>query len=244
MPLRDHFRSPVNDRHTWDELHHMWPAMIVRQLYDLLPPGYVAAPGIHVGQLFEIDVSAFEIEEPPETERVSQTSDGGAATATTPQPTLTLETDLSDQDEFEVRVYDAQRGRRLVAAIELVSPANKDRPENRRAFVAKVATLLQKDVCVSIVDLVTIRQFNLYADLLELIGLSDPQLGPTPPHLYSVTARTRKQPDRRSLLDTWYYPMTPGQPLPTLPIWLDADLRVLLPLEESYEETCQLLHIA
>ena len=32
--------------------------------------------------------------------------------------------------------------------------------------------------------------------------------------------------------------------LPTLPIWLGADLRVLLELEASYEETCRLLHIA
>jgi hypothetical protein len=43
---------------------------------------------------------------------------------------------------------------------------------------------------------------------------------------------------------TWHYPMAVGAALPTLPIWLTADLRVLLPLEESYEETCRLLHIA
>jgi hypothetical protein len=141
-------------------------------------------------------------------------------------------------------VYDAERGRLLVAAIEIVSPSNKDRPENRRAFVAKVAALLQKGVCVAIVDLVTIRQFNLYADLLELIGGADPQFGPNPPHLYAVTIRSRKRPAKRSLLDMWFYPMALGQPLPTLPIWLDAELRVLLSLEPSYEETCRLLHIA
>jgi hypothetical protein len=244
MPLRDHFRSPVNDKHTWDELHNMWPAMIVRQLFDILPPGYVAAPGVHVGKYFEIDVSAYEEDEPSRTESTPGTGNGGLATAAPPEPTLTLEADLTDQDEFEVRVYDAERGRQLVAAIEIVSPSNKDRPENRGAFVAKVAALLHEDVCVSIVDLVSIRQFNLYAELLELIGHTDPQLGITPPHLYSVTARTRKRPEGRSLLDVWFYPMTLGQPLPTLPIWLAADLRVLLALEPSYEETCRLLHIA
>jgi Protein of unknown function (DUF4058) len=244
MPLRDHFRSPVNDRHTWDELHGMWPATIVRQLFDILPSGYVAAPTVHLGKAFEIDVSPFEVDEPTETERTTDTGGGGVATVAAPEPTLTLETDLAEQDEFEVRVYDAERGRQLVAAIEIVSPSNKDRPENRRAFVAKVAALLQQDVCVSIVDLVTIRQFNLYADLLELIGGTDPQLGPTPAHLYAVTIRIRKRPEKRSLLDMWYYPMLLGQPLPTLPIWLHASLRVLLPLEPGYEETCRLLHIA
>jgi hypothetical protein len=35
-----------------------------------------------------------------------------------------------------------------VAAIEIVSPANKDRPEHRRKFVAKCAALLQQGVSV------------------------------------------------------------------------------------------------
>jgi hypothetical protein len=34
-----------------------------------------------------------------------------------------------------------------------------------------------------------------------------------------------------------------GQPLPTLPIWLDVDLGVFLHLETSYEDTCRVLHI-
>lgn len=38
--------------------------------------------------------------------------------------------------------------------------------------------------------------------------------------------------------------MTVGQALPSLPIWLDVDLSVMLELEASYEETCRLLHIA
>ena len=58
MPLRDHFRSPVNDRHSWDELHGMWPAEIVRHLYGLLPPGYSAASRVHIGKGIEIVVSA------------------------------------------------------------------------------------------------------------------------------------------------------------------------------------------
>lgn len=242
MPLRDHFRSPVNDRHSWDSFDGGWPMMIVRQLFDILPPGYVAAPNVHFGKDVEIDVSAFAEDEA--IDRITSIGGSGVATVAPPAPTLTLEADLSDQDEFEVRIYDVEHCRELVAAIELVSPSNKDRPENRRAFVAKVAALLQKEVCVSVVDLVTIRQVNLYVDLLDLIGGADPQLGAAPPNLYAVTIRGHQRPKRRSLVDLWYYPMPLGQPLPTLPIWLSPDLRVLLPLESSYEETCRLLHIA
>jgi hypothetical protein len=223
----------------------MWPAVIVQQLYPILPAGFVAAPRVHLATAFDIDVSAYEQDEP---EAPAKTGDegGGVAVATwaPPQPTLTLETELHDQDEYEVRVYDDGHGRRLVAAIEIVSPANKDRPESRRAFVAKAAALLQQGVCVSLVDLVTVRQFNQYADLLELIGVGDPMLGPGPPALYAVTVRGRKRLRRRPLLDAWFHPMALGQTLPALPIWLDVDLGVSLNLETSYEETCRVLRIA
>lgn len=84
----------------------------------------------------------------------------------------------------------------------------------------------------------------MYADLLTLLGRVDPQLAPFPPHLYAVTLRSRKPPKRRSRLDAWFYPMAVGQPLPTLPVWLTPDLRVELPLETSYQETCRILGIA
>lgn len=244
MPLRDHFRPPVEKHHSWDELHGGWPMVIVQKLFPQLPDGYVAAPGVRLGAAFEIDVSAYEQDEPvaPPTPGPS----GGVAVAphAPPQPTLPLETEWPDQDEYEVRIYDQRHGRRLVAAIELISPGNKDRPESRRAFVGKVAALLQRDVCVSLVDIVTIRDFNLYADVVEFIGGNDPSLGSKPPALYAVTMRGRKRPRQRSLLEGWFNTLHVGQPLPTLPVWLDVDLRVDLELEASYEETCRFLRIA
>jgi hypothetical protein len=105
-------------------------------------------------------------------------------------------------------------------------------------FVSKVEALLHQGVSVSLVDVVSVRHANLYADLLTRLGQDDPALDPTPPPLYAVTLH-----NRRPLLDAWFYPMTVGQPLPTLPIWLAPDLRVMLPLETSYEETCQILGI-
>src|SRR5271165_4648703 len=139
--------------------------------------------------------------------------------------------DEGEQYEYEVLVFDDDRERALVAAVEIVSPANKDRPEHRQAFVTKCAALLQRGVCVSIVDVVTVRQFNLYGELLELIGRSDPALGEQPPHLYAVTMRGRSHPQQRPVLDTWFYPLALGQPLPPLPLWLEADLAVSLDLE-------------
>jgi hypothetical protein len=152
--------------------------------------------------------------------------------------------EVPDQDEYEVLIYDERRGRRLVAIIELISPFNNNRPESRQAFAAKVAALLQRNVCVSLVDVVSVRQFNLYANVLEFLGGNDPALGAIPPFLYAVTIRGRKRSRQRSLLESWFYPMEIGKPLPTLPVWLDLDLSISVGLESSYEETCRVLRIA
>src|SRR5256885_14871969 len=108
----------------------------------------MAEPRVHLGPYFEIDVTAFE----------------------RAQPLLDVEADWPDQYEYEVLIFDLERERRLVAAVELVSPANKDRPESRRALVTKCAALLGQGVGVSLVDLVTARPVNLYAEVLEWVG--------------------------------------------------------------------------
>src|SRR5207247_10664152 len=110
-----------------------------------------------------------------------------------PRPTLAVGTDLPAQDVYEVRVRDEKRQCRLVAAVEIVSPANKDRPEHRHAFVSKCAGLLQERVSVVIVDVVTTRTQNLYGELLDLIGQSDPSLSREPPLLYAAACRLTKR---------------------------------------------------
>jgi hypothetical protein len=197
MPLRDHFRPPLDDLRSWEGIHGGWPMTIAASLNRTLPPRYVAELRVHLG---------------------------------------------SSLDEYEVRVYDTRLGRRLVAAVEIVSPANKDRPEARRSFVAKCAALLQDRVCVAIVDLVTTRTVNLYCDLMEHFGQTDASLADGPPPLYAVACRCARG-QASWLLETWAHPLSLGQPLPTLPLWLADDLAVPLELEPSYEETCRNLRI-
>jgi hypothetical protein len=244
MPLRDHFRPPISARASWEGFHGGWPMMMVQQLAPQLPDNFTAEPRVHLGSYFEIDVSAYEEDTEPSPGRRTTSGSRGAATATwaPPQPTLAVDSELTEQYEYEVLVYDQSRNRQLVACVEIVSPANKDRPENRQAFVSKCAALLQKKVCVSIVDLVTTRQFNLYADLLELIHRSDPGFPVPPPSTYAVTCRGRKI-GSKPRFESWAYPLVVGQKLPTLPIWLNDELAISLDLESTYEATCRPLRI-
>ena len=242
MPLRDHFRPPLDDVHSWDELHGMWPATIVRKLNEILPQPYFAAPGVHLGTLYEIDVGTYR--DPASGPDGPHDGNGGVAIAAyaPPKPTLTLEPRLPNQDVYEVRIYDSRRNRRLVAAMEIVSPSNKDRPETRGTFVSKAAALLKHDVCLSIVDVVTTGDFNLYAELLSFMESVDPALGDGPPAVYAATLRLRNE-DRRRLMDLWYHPLAVGQSLPSLPIWLTPTFAISLDLEANYEETCRALRI-
>lgn len=244
MPLRDHFRPPVSKRSSWEGFDGLWPGIIVQRLAPLLPDGLVAEPRVHLGSYYEIDICTFEHEPSEPAFGAERESNVGVATAAQapPAPALTLDAELPAQYAYEVLIFDVERDRRLIAAVELVSPANKDRPESRQLFVAKCLNLLRGDVCLSIVDLVTIRQFNLYSELLGLLDRCDPAFN-TPPPTYAVTCRKR-QVGRQTKLDASSFRLAVGQSLPSLPIWLSETQTVTLDLEESYEETCRVLRIS
>jgi hypothetical protein len=241
MPLRDHFRPPLSNTSSWEELHGGWPMVIVQQLRKLLPPGYVAGPKVHAGSQVEIDVATFE-KDRDLFSGISEANGGVATAVWVAEPVVRVATELPDDDEYEVRVYDASSGRRLVAAVEIVSPANKDRPEKRNAFVGKCAALLRKGVAVTIVDLVTPRHFNLYAELMTFVGHPDPTMQADAPHLYAATCRWLLRAPQ-AVLESWSHALAVGQPLPTLPLWLAEALVVPLDLEQSYEQACHDLWI-
>src|SRR5437762_13582379 len=107
MPLRDHFHGPFAERAPWDMVHGGWPMVIATALSARLPSEYFAGPLIHLGSSVEIDVAGFETTEP--SLPYGAPDAGGVATAvwTAPHPTRTVEIEVPDPDEYEVRVYEA-----------------------------------------------------------------------------------------------------------------------------------------
>jgi Protein of unknown function (DUF4058) len=239
MPLRDHFHIPWSEQNPWEGFHSAWVNTMVRQLNgDLLPRRYRAIPQVHLGPFVETDVATFEQDLATEPGGESPTNGGQAAWS--PQGVQTLEIDLPAQDVFEVRVHDDRNGIRLVAAVELVSPGNKDRPESRQAFVAKCAAYLQEQVSIVIIDVVTSRRANLHRELLAQLG--HPQANGAEADLYAVAYRDFKE-KRKWRLDFLPMALVLGSPLPIMPLWLPGNLSIPLDLEKSYEETCQVLRI-
>ncbi|MFO0802255.1 MAG: DUF4058 family protein [Gemmataceae bacterium] len=233
MPLRDHFSPKWKGPASWDMFHGGWPMMLVLDLKKILPPGYMAGPLVHLGKLAEVDIGAFEKDDFDPGAEGSR--EGGVAVAAWPtKPTTSFHAAEKDYDEYEVRIHNSRTGA-LVAAIEIVSPSNKDRPDHRRAFVSKCEALLRSGVCVSIIDLVTHRTRNLYRELLEELGH---EVNRTLPPLYAATCRMLGL-----RVEAWEHPLTIGQRLPALPIWLAEDLPIRLDLEPSYESTCDVFDI-
>src|SRR3954447_24446186 len=108
MPLRDHFRPLFSNQASWEGLLGGWPMVMVQHLGRSLPERYVAAPRVHFGSQVEIDVATLDHDGNDSAYR-SPHAVGGAPTPWAPAaPTLAVETELADTDEYEVRVYDAQ----------------------------------------------------------------------------------------------------------------------------------------
>ena len=192
MPLLDHFHSPFADRRSWEGFHDAWPTMIVMDLNRRLPQRYVARPRVHLGSSMEIDVATYEEDEADFPSTGEGDNGGGVATAVwaPPRPTLALATDLPGHG----RLRGAGLRHQVVAAGSWPPSRSSARPT--RIGPSTVApsspsapTMLRDGVCVAIVDLVTTRHFNLYGDLMEFIGQTDPSLGDEPPPLYAVACR-------------------------------------------------------
>lgn len=107
-------------------------------------------------------------------------------------------------------------------------------------FVSKCHAFLQQEVCVVIVDPVTERASNLYAELAEWIGARPPATAER--SIYAVSCRTRRR-GRRHQVEAWEHTLEVGGPLPTLPLWISESQYVPLELERTYEESCKGLRI-
>jgi hypothetical protein len=238
MPLLDHFHPPLYPDRGWESMHALWAAFMVARLNDqILPALYYAETQTHIGSRVEVDVATLERLSTAAT-RTSLPASGPVATLepevwAPPEPALVLPSTFPV--EIEVEVFGTEGGAHLVAAIELVSPGNKDRPETRRAFAAKCSSYLQLGVGLVVVDVVTARLANLHDELMQLMVQPAAFAFPGGAQLYAVAYH----PARREVgdqIDCWPHGLEVGQPLPTVPLALRGGPTLPLDLEATYSE--------
>jgi hypothetical protein len=239
MPLLDHFHPPLHGPRRWEGFHHSWASAIAQQLnLEALPPGWFAEPEITLGPTLEIDVATME-----ESRGNRATSRVGTAVWAPPRPKISTRVDFSHLDSIEVLVYQDLGDAELRAAVELVSPADKNRKGRRRTFAAKCAGYLRHGVSVVIIDVVTSRSANLHRELFEVLEVKTRR---TPwesgTGLYSVSYRPVTV-QKRPRIEVWPEALALHEVLPTLPLWLDLQICIPLHLETTYTTTCRSLRI-
>jgi len=240
MPLLDHFHPPLHGPRRWEGFHHSWATFIAQQLnQQTLPADYFAESEISLGPELEIDVATMELRSSNGKDRVKE-----SVVWSPPRPKITAKVDFAHLDSYEVLVYQDLGGAELRAAIELVSPANKDRAGSRRTFAAKCAGYLKHGIGVMIVDVVTARSANLHKELFAALEVKDRRrVWHSPTGLYATAYRAvtvRKNPR----VEVWPEVLKLGHALPEMPLWLTLDLCVPVRLEDSYIATCQSLRIS
>ncbi len=232
MPLRDHFHPPLSRSHPWRAFHGAWAAAMARGLNaGVLPAGYYAVPFLDRDGPVEIDVAAI---------RETALANGETALWAPPEPEWAVAVEWPPEDEIRVEILTDDGDPQIAAAIEIVSPSNKDRSQSREAFAAKCADYLRRGCGLVVVDAVSTRRADLAADLraaLEIDETTQPA-GTTTATSYRAVGR-----NGNGRLLAWPAPLEIGRALPTLPLWLGGDLSVPLDLETSYTVCCADLRI-
>jgi Protein of unknown function (DUF4058) len=215
MPLLDHFHAPLVPLHPWESFHAFWASEIGAALNRLLPPRYFAVIHTHLGSRIEADVAEWELTE--------HTEDRLSGPFVFP-------------DDIEVQVMDTRNGgAQLAGVLELISPANKDRPETRRAFAAKCAAYLSRGIGLIAIDIVTSHHFNLHNELIDLLSAGGQFLMAPEVFLSAVAYRPARRSEMNQV-DIWPQPLAVGEPLPILPLALRGGAAVPVDLDTTYKE--------
>ena len=220
-----------NPRVSWKSFHHLWIARLVEYLnQEALPAGFQARPTeLIVG--VEPDVLLLQDADKPEAAPPMKQPELAEATLTAVLP--------PPAEMPIVGVYSAYNSSHLVAAIELVSPGNKDRPEAVQTFTEKALFLLQEGVHLMVVDVISLPHQPIRKAILKRLEIAD-SLDESQLWISSYCALPGEDPQPHLEVREWARNVTLGDTLPSLPLFLRSDqLWVTVDLEASYQATLQ-----
>lgn len=234
MPVHDWTRVEAGIFHAF---HVAWVPELSKALNGgLLPDGYYALAEQHAGRsipdllaLHASPASAEPLPLPP------APGTGGTAVAEAPPRVRRKETvepaALSRRRTLAIRHVS---GHRLVAVVEIVSPANKDRARHVEEFTDKAASALEFGVHVLVVDLFPPGPHDPHGIHSVIRRQLEESEGPCdlpadePSTLASYVAGPR--------IEIYLEHLAVGSTLPEMPLFLRPEHYVNVPLESTYQE--------
>ena len=225
MPLHDWSRT---DAGTYHDFHQVWTIEIRNALNrGILPPGYRAMADLKVGGT-EPDVATIRLREVP--------SQGGVAVTDNPPQARQVARAAAAESEAAYyarkanRIVIRHRRGHLVAAIELVSPGNKNNKNGIREFLRKLTDYLRNGIHVVVVDPFPPGPRDpegIHQRIWDgFVGLpAEPRPADKPLTVVSYDAGERV---------AYVNPVAVGDPLPEAPLFLAPGWYVNIPLERTY----------
>ena len=235
MPLHD-WRDPRG----WDSLHLAWQGQLLDWIQPRLPAGYRAySAGVPA---LTIDIpngrpdlgvrswkppltpSAAPVEPPPADAATMEPDAEGVAVLAL-DPLRAIHIDLHGQ---------------LIAAVELVSPRNKDRPDSRERYTSRYFGYIHNSVNLLLIDVLPRPAGFSFADAIAAnLGIEQPPC-PVP---FAASYRVGEPVPEGTLIARWLRPLAVGTPLPTIPLALTVHLAVPVDLEHTYREAARRLYL-
>ena len=229
MPVHDWTRV---DGCVFRDFHNGWVVHLSEALNGgLLPRGYYAMSEQHASQ-YIADILALHGD--PRSPEPLPSPNGGVAVAEAPPRTKSkrIVTAASSRLRRTLAIRHVS-GHRVIALLEIVSPANKDRTKSVEAFAGKVTSALDVGVHVLVADLFPPGPHDplgMPGAIWEFLeeGGDEPWEPPTtePLTLASYVAGPNVEIYRESL--------AVGSALPEMPLFLSPERYVNVPLETTY----------
>lgn len=225
MPLHD-----WRDDRGWNSLNIVWQAQLLDWLQPRLPGGYRAylgsVPALTVdapGGRPDLGVRRWQ-PDPPGLPAVE------SASIPEPDTEAVAVFELDPQTAVHVDLHG-----RLIAAVEIVSPRNKDRPDARQRYLGRYLGYVRQGVHLMLVDVLPRPADFSFADALAAnLGFAQP---PCPVPL-AVSYRVGESVPGGTVVGVWR-PLRVGGPLPTLPLALTTAESVPVDLDHTYREAAR-----
>ena len=233
MPLHD-----WTDDRGWDSIHLVWQNQLLEWIQPRLPAGYRAylcgvpaltvdtpngRPDLNVRNWHPHPEGAAP--PPPVAPDGSMAPDVEAVATLTLDPLRAIHIDLHGQ---------------LIAAVELVSPRNKDRPDSRERYTSRYFGYIHNSVHLLVIDVLPLPVGFSFADAIAAnLGIEQAPC-PVP---FAVSYRVGEPVPGGTLIAKWVRPFRVGDQLPTIPLALDVHQSVLIDLEHTYREAARRVYL-
>lgn len=224
MPMHDWKRVDAGIYHAF---HHEWVSEISRTLNrGLLPDDHYAVPEQQAAG-FGPDVLTLQ-------DTKGASGGGGTATLTRTKPktrqyaTSSVEFHRRKKSSIVVRHVS---GDRIVAMIEILSPGNKSSNTAFQAFIDKACELLEHRIYLLLLDPFPPGELDPRGIHGAIRSQVDDELFVVPPDRPLTMVAYECDLTTQAYIET----MAVGEPVPDMPLYLEPDAYVLVPLEATYQ---------